>query len=293
MPFAAAIEKARVLIEAMPYMQAFEHKVVVIKLGGSFMGNPDEERDVLRDIAFMDTVGMKPIVVHGGGKEVSAAAEEAGIEPLFVQGLRYTDERTLTIAEHVLCSKINARYVAMLREMGCRAMGLHSLSSCAIFANRKYLQDPSGRRMDIGLVGDVHFVNAELLIALCNANVVPVIAPIARDMAGGKLNVNADTVAGQVAAAVQAEKLVMMSDTHGIRRDVNDPASRISEVTEAEIADMVNRGVIAKGMLPKTEACLNALRGGTRRCHIIDGQIPHAILLEIFTDDGVGTMIRL
>lgn len=289
----SAISKAAVLIEALPYMQAYENKIVVVKLGGSFMGEAEEEKKVLTDIAFMDTVGMRPIVVHGGGKEITAAMDKAGLEAQFVQGLRYTDERTLAIAEHVLCNTINGRYVQMLSELGCKAMALHSLSSCVLFGNRKFLSGAEGQRVDVGLVGEVTNVNAELLMALCAANVVPVIAPIARDFAGGRLNVNADAAAGQVAAAVKAEKLVMMSDTHGIYRDLNDPDSRYSTLNQAEIADLVKEGIINKGMLPKTEACLTALKAGVKKTHIIDGQIPHSALLEIFTDSGVGTMITL
>lgn len=286
-----AISKASVLIEAMPYIQGYCDRIVVVKLGGSVMDDPAAERELLRDIVFMRSVGMQVIIIHGGGKEISKAMDEAGLEPVFVQGLRYTDDRTLAIAENVLCARINTRLVDALVEMGSDAIALHSLTTCVLFAHRKYLTTDDNRRIDIGFVGEVEHVNAKVLRLLCHSDTIPVIAPIARDPSGGKLNVNADTAAGEVAAAVGAEKLVMVSDTHGIRERKDDPESFRPSLNRKEIADFMSSGVIDKGMIPKVEACLRALDTGGRKAHIIDGRIPHSLLLEIFTDRGVGTQI--
>ncbi len=286
-----AISKASTLIEALPYIQAYYDKIVVVKLGGSVMDDPAAESELLRDIVFMNYVGMQPIIVHGGGKEISAAMDEAGLEPNFVQGLRYTDERTLALAERVLCGRINHRMVETLGTLGVEAIGLNSLTSCVLFAERMYLTGEPSRRIDIGLVGKVVEVNAKVLKLLCASDTIPVIAPIARDRSGGKLNVNADSVAGEVAAAVGAEKLVMVSDTHGIRERPDDPESFRPSLNRQEIADFMEQGVIGKGMIPKVQACLRALEAGSRKTHIIDGRIPHSPLLEIFTDKGIGTQI--
>jgi acetylglutamate kinase len=210
-----------------------------------------------------------------------------------VLGRRYTDERTLAIAEHVLCNQINRFIVTFIQSQGCEAMGLHSLSSVVLFAEKTYVQTPDGRRVDLGYVGEVTSVNARLLQLLVQADSIPCIATIARDQSGGKLNVNADTAAGAVAAAMKAEKLVVVSDTHGIRKDVNDPESRISHLTVGQIDEMVKDGTVTSGMLPKVEACVVALRGGVTKTHIIDGRIPHALLLEIYTEAGIGTEIVL
>ncbi len=191
----------------------------------------------------------------------------------------------------MLCGRINRRLVETLESFGCQAIGLNSLTSCVLFADRLFLSGEEGRRIDIGYVGKVEAVNDKVLKLLCGADTIPVIAPIARDRSGGKLNVNADTAAGEVAAAVHAEKLVMVSDTHGIRENVNDPKSFRPTLNRQEIADFMTRRVIDKGMIPKVEACLMARAGGVERAHIIDGRLPHATLIELFTDSGIGTMI--
>src|SRR5262245_52813696 len=279
-----AIPKAAALVEALSYIQRFHHKVVVVKVGGSIMDDDEALSQILSDIVFMNYVGMQPVLVHGGGKAINDAMEKAGLTPQMVQGRRYTDDRTLAIAEHVLCDQINKFIVNFIQSQGCEAMGLHSLSSVVLFAEKTYLQGPDGRRIDLGLVGEVKNVNARLLQLLVQADSIPCIATIARDEAGGKLNVNADTAAGAVAAAMKADKLVVVSDTHGIRKDVNDPESRISHLTISQIDDLVKSDVINKGMLPKVEACVVALKGGVNKAHIIDGRIPHALLLEIYTE---------
>ena len=286
-----AIAKAGALIEAMDYIRSFRGRIVVVKLGGSVLDDIGLRKKLLTDIAFMATVGMQPVIVHGGGKAITKAMNDAGLEPVWVQGLRYTDERTLAIAEHTLVHKINTPICETLTELGCEPMGLHSLSSCVLSAEPLRLSGENGRKLDLGLVGRIIDINATLLKTLCAAGTIPVIAPVARDKAGGKLNVNADSAAGKVAAAVGAEKLVVVSDTHGILADLNDPASRVSSVDETKIADMIDTGIIANAMLPKVEACLTALNGGVKKAHIIDGRIQHSLLLEIYTDEGIGTQI--
>lgn len=286
-----AIAKAGALIEAMEYIRRFRERIVVVKLGGSVLDDISLQKEMLTDIAFMATVGMRPIIVHGGGKAITRAMNEAGLEPVWVQGRRYTDERTLTIAEHTLVHKINKPICDMLTELGCEPMGLHSLGSCALFAEQLRLAGENGRKLDVGLVGQVTEVNAQLLRKLCYDRTVPVIASVAKDKAGGKLNVNADSAAGKVAAEVIAEKLVVVSDTHGIRTDMNDPNSWVSSLNEEQIKEMIDAGIITDAMFPKVEACLTALEAGVSKAHIIDGRIPHSLLLEIYTDKGIGTQI--
>src|SRR3954471_1085652 len=288
-----AASKAAGLVEALGYIQRFHSKIIVVKVGGSIMDDEAALSLILTDIVFMNYVGMQPVLVHGGGKAINDAMEKAGLVPQMVQGRRYTDERTIAIAEHVLCNQINKFIVNFIQSQGCEAMGLHSLSSVVLFAEKTYLQGEGGRRIDLGLVGEVKSVNARLLQLLVQADSIPCIATIARDNAGGKLNVNADTAAGAVAAAMKAEKLVVVSDTHGIYRDMNDPTSRVSHLTVEQIDDMVRNGTIGTGMLPKVEACVQALRGGVSKAHIIDGRIPHSLLLEIYTETGIGTEIVL
>lgn len=287
-----AIAKAAALVEAHQYIRRFADRVVVIKIGGSFMDEPDMLDSLLRDVGVMASVGMRPVLVHGGGKAISKAMADAGLEAHFVQGRRYTDERTLAIAEHVLVNDINQGICQTLENEGHRAMGLHSLASCAVFGKRLFLEGEQGRKVDVGLVGEVTFVNAPLLEALMEGGIIPVIAPIVRDPNGGKLNVNADSVAGEVAAALKAEKLVLASDTHGIRKtaDANDLASHLSKT---EIIELIDSGIVGSGMLPKVESAFTALEAGVKKAHIIDGRIKHSLLLEVYTDEGIGTEIVL
>lgn len=307
----AALEKAGALIEAHRYILSFRDKIVVVKVGGSVQEDQDKLRGLLSDISFMAAVGMRPVIVHGGGKAITAAMNAAGLQARFVQGRRYTDRATLEIAERILAQDINKDLVEHLIETGATALGLHSMGSCVLFGERLYLTDSgtsngsssngsshAAAKIDIGYVGTVTEVNTVLLKALCEDGFIPVIAPIAISREGSpegvwKLNVNADTAAGVVAAALQAEKLVMMSDTNGIRTDSSRPDSYASTLTRAEIKTLVQREVIGEGMLPKVEACITALEAGVPKAHIIDGRIPHSILLEIYTDAGVGTQIIL
>jgi acetylglutamate kinase len=286
-----AIAKAGALIEAMAYIRSFRGRIVVVKLGGSVLDDAALQKKLLTDVAFMATVGIEPVIVHGGGKAITKAMNEAGLEPVWVQGRRYTDQRTLTIAEHTLVHKINTPICETLKELGCLAAGLHSLSSCVLFGEPLRLEGENGRKLDVGLVGRITEVNGHLLKTLCDAATIPVIAPIAQDRGGGKLNVNADSAAGKVAVALAAEKLVVVSDTHGIRTNINDPNSWVSSLNESQIKEMINSGIITEAMFPKVEACLAALEGGVKKAHIIDGRIEHSLLLEIYTDKGVGTQI--
>ncbi len=292
-----AIAKASVLIEAHRYIRAFRGKTIVVKVGGSIMDQPETLANLLRDVCFLDAVGINPVLVHGGGKGITEAMKREGLEAQFVQGRRYTDERTLAIAEHVLINEVNRFITTTIDEFGHHAMGLHSLSSCAVFGRRLFLEgepDPSGkpRRVDIGLVGEVEWVNAGLLEALVKAGYIPAIAPIVRDRTGVKLNINADSAAGQVAAALRAEKLVLVSDTHGIRTGPTDE-TLASHLTKRQIEQLVADDVVGAGMLPKVESCFTALAGGVRKTHIVDGRIPHSLLLEIFSEAGIGTEIVL
>jgi len=286
-----AIAKAHTLIEALGYIQRFAGKIIVVKFGGSVMDDEKAMSEILTDIVFMNTVGMRPVVVHGGGKAINSAMAKSGLEVQFVQGRRYTDQRTLAIVEHVLCNEVNRQIVTTIEAMGSDAMGLHTLSTGVLFGEKLFLEE-DGLKIDLGLVGKVTSVNAKLIELLCRADTVPVISPLARDKTGAKLNCNADTAAGEVAAALKAEKLVVVSDTHGIRRDPKDPVTMIPSLTESQIQAMIADGSISSGMLPKVEACLRALEGGVARTHVIDGRLPHALLLEIFTEQGVGTLIQ-
>lgn len=286
-----AIVKASALIEAMGYIRKFAGRIVVVKLGGSVLDDDSLQVKLLTDVAFMATVGIRPIIVHGGGKAISRAMENAGLEPVWVLGRRYTDERTLTIAEHTLINQVNNPICEKLEKLNCDAMGMHSMSSCVLTAEIMRLKDDEGNNIDLGLVGDINKVNGSLLETVCGSNTIPVIAPVALGANGGKLNVNADNAAAMVAASVKAEKLVMVSDTHGIRMDVDDPESWVSNANEAQIKDMIEKNIITGAMLPKVQACSTALNAGVKKAHIIDGRIEHSLLLEIYTDKGIGTQI--
>jgi acetylglutamate kinase len=275
----------------MEYIRQFRGKIVVVKLGGSILDETCMQRKLLTDIAFMATVGIRPIIVHGGGKAITKAMNEVGLEAVWVQGRRYTDDRTLTIVEHTLVHKINAPICEILGELNCKVMGLHTLSSCVLFADVLRLAGENGRKIDLGLVGEVTEVNSELLKTLCADGIIPVIASVAKDKAGGRLNVNADSAAGWVAGGVGAEKLVVVSDTNGVLKDINDSESTISSLNETQIKEMIDADIIGDAMLPKVEACLMALDAGVKKTHIIDGRIPHSLLLEIYTDKGIGTEI--
>ena len=287
-----AIEKAAALVEAHQYIRRFEGKTIVVKIGGSIMDDPATLDSLVQDVCFMDAVGMRPILVHGGGKGITDAMKKAGLEAQFVQGRRYTDERTLAIAEHVLIREINDKIVDRMWALEHKGMGLHTLASNVVFGRRMFLEE-GGRKIDIGYVGDIEWINGDLLEALVEAEYIPVVAPIGRDPSGSKLNINADSVAGHVAAAVKAEKLLLVSDTHGIRTKADDASSLASSLTRGQIEQLIETGVITAGMLPKVEAAFTALDAGVPKVQIIDGRIPHSLMAEIYTDEGIGTEITL
>jgi acetylglutamate kinase len=289
-----AIRKADVLIEALRYIRKFLGRFTVIKLGGSVMEDPESLRALLVDVVFMQTVGLRPVVVHGGGKAINKAMEQAGLQPTWVQGRRYTDEATLAIVARVLAEEVNADIVRHIGKYGGRATGLHHKSTQCLFGRRLTLPGPNGEPLDLGHVGEVTEVDATQIENFCLAGVVPVLPSIAEiedEGQTGLLNVNADTAAAAVAQALQAEKLVFLTDTPGILRDRDDSASLIRHVTPEDCRQLIDSKVIATGMIPKVEACLASLEAGVRKIHIIDGRLRHSLLLEIFTHSGIGTEI--
>ena len=286
-----AIQKADTLIEALGWIRRFRDTTTVIKLGGSVLEHPDALRHLLLDIVFMTTLGMRVVVVHGGGKAISRAMDEAGIEPRFVQGRRYTDEATLAIVEQVLATELNHDLVTKLEEYGGRAMSLNFLSTNVLFGERLELDGPSGEPLDLGHVGEVTRVDRLTIDNLAYAGQVPVIPSMAVGADGHKLNVNADTAATAVAAALGADKLVVLSDIPGVLRDMQDPDSLIHSLSAAEARRLISDGTIAGGMIPKIEGCLDTLARGVGKIHIIDGRLRHSLLLEIYTTSGVGTEI--
>jgi len=288
-----AIRKADVLIEALSYIRTFRDKLTVIKLGGSAMEDPDALHSTLQDVVFMAIVGLRPILVHGGGKPIDRAMAVAGLEPRKVQGRRHTDDATLDIVVRVLRDEINAGIVRGLRDLGARAVGLHTGPLQCLFGEQLLLPGDDGGAIDLGRVGRVTRVDRSLIEDFCKAGVVPVIPSIALDDNGGWLNVNADTAAAAVAAHLQAEKLVFLSDKPGILRDRRDEVSLIGSLDAAGCRELIGRGVIDTGMIPKVEACLDSLRAGVKKTHMIDGRLRHSLLLEIYTDRGVGTEITL
>jgi len=287
-----AIEKADVLIEALGWIRRFRDKVTVIKLGGSVMEDPQALGHLLVDVVFMETVGMRPIIVHGGGAAISRAMSEAGLEPRFVHGRRYTDDATLRIVEEVLAGEVNEGIAAKIEAFGGRAMNLNFRSTNVLFGEPLKLQGDDGEPIDLGHVGTVTRVDRTTIDNLCYAGQVPVIPSMCLDESTGeKLNVNADTAATAVAQAVGAEKLVYLSDVNGVRRDKDDPESLIHSLNHRQARELISEGAIAAGMIPKVEACLETIGRGVRKVHIIDGRIRHSLLLEIYTNKGVGTEI--
>lgn len=293
-----AIEKADVLIEAMGWIREFRDKITVIKLGGSVMEDAEALRHLLVDIVFMETVGMKPIVVHGGGAAISRAMAEANIEPRFIQGRRYTDEATLAIVERVLAGEVNEHIASRIEEFGGRAMPLNfsGTNNNVLFGEKLQLAGEDGEAIDLGSVGHVTRVDRMALDNLTYANQVPVIPSMCETeptngAAVERLNVNADTAATAVAQAVGADKLVFLSDVNGVRREKDDPDSLIGTLTASDARTLIADGSIEAGMIPKVEACLETLSKGVGKIHIIDGRLRHSLLLEIFTNRGVGTQI--
>jgi len=281
------IEKASVLIEALPYIKAFFGKTVVIKYGGKAMVDEELKRSVILDVILMHYVGMRPILVHGGGPQIDQAMKRAGLEPQRVGGLRITDPETMRIVEQVLVGEINQEIVSLVNHYGGLAVGLSGKDGGLIRAKKaSMIQD--GEEVDLGLVGEVQSISPAILKVLEREGFIPVVAPTGFGEDGLTYNINADTVAGELAAALSAEKLVLLTDTDGI---LDKEGRLLSTVSRGEIEQLILDGTIAEGMLPKVQACLTALNGGVRKTHIINGTIPHALLLEIFTTTGIGTEI--
>lgn len=279
------MEKAEVLIEALPYIQQFNRKIIVVKYGGSAMSNEELQKNVIKDVTLLKLVGFKPIIVHGGGKEISRWVGKVGKEAKFVNGLRVTDEETMEIAEMVL-NKVNKNLVRMVEELGVKAVGVSGKDGGLLQCEKKYADGE-----DIGFVGDVNHVDPKILYDLLEKDFLPIVAPIGLDEKFNTYNINADDAACAIAKAVGADKLVFLTDIEGLYRDINDKSSFISRLTATQADELIASGCIGGGMLPKLNNCTDAIKQGVNRVHILDGRIAHCLLLEIFTNQGIGTAI--
>ncbi len=286
---------AEVLAEALPYIERFQGAYIVIKYGGHAMLDEEAKRWTVRDTILLRYVGMKPVVVHGGGPEITKAMEKLGKKPQFIEGLRVTDEETMEIAKMVLVGKINTEIVSMINTMGCKAVGLSGEGGRLIVAEKKPPQKVvSGgveKMVDLGLVGDASKINPEIIETLTEKGYIPVISPIGLSKDGLSLNLNADTVAGEIAAALKAKKLIVLTDVPGVLSDLKKKSSLIREIKAKDVPKLIKKGVAQDSMIPKVKACAKAIEGGVEKAHIINGGVKHAILLELFTDEGIGTMI--
>jgi acetylglutamate kinase len=277
------VTKSDVLLEALPYIQRFRGKVVVVKYGGAAMTDPELSSLFAQDVVLMRSVGMKPVVVHGGGPQIGSLMRRLGMEPEFRDGLRVTDAETLDVARMVLVGKVNRDIVSSINVHGPLAVGLSGEDAGLITA--------SARHPDLGYVGNVDSVNPGILDRLLAEELIPIVATIGTDMEGQAYNINADTAAGAVAEAVQAEKLVYLTDVIGVLRDMADPDSLITTASADELDKLIEEGILTGGMIPKITSCTRAVRNGVAHAHILDGRVPHALLLEMFTRDGIGTMV--
>jgi acetylglutamate kinase len=276
--------RVRVLSEALPYIQQFTGRTVVVKYGGAAMKDSSLKDKVIRDVVFLSCVGVRPVVVHGGGPEINSWLGKLGIEPQFKNGLRVTDAPTMDVVEMVLVGRVNKELVSLINRAGGKAVGLCGKDANLIKAR------PEGQE-GIGFVGEVQSVDIKLLESLVNSGYIPIVSSVAADETGQAYNINADTVAGEIAAALGAEKLILLTDTAGILQDYKDPSTLIAKVDIQEARKLIETGVVAGGMIPKVNCCVRSLAQGVRATHIIDGRIPHALLLEILTDAGIGSMI--
>ena len=279
------LDKAEVLIEALPYIQKFNRKVIVVKYGGSAMVDENLKKRVIEDVTLLKLVGFKPIIVHGGGKEISRWVSKVGMEPKFINGLRVTDEPTMELAEMVL-GKVNKELVQMVESLGVRAIGLSGKDGGLLNVTKKYSNGE-----DIGYVGEVQKLNADILWDLLDKDFLPIVCPIGLDDSFHTYNINADDAACAIARAMNAEKLAFLTDIEGVYKDPNDPSTLISELQISEAKEFIEKGYIGGGMLPKLNNCIDAIENGVSRVHILDGRIPHCLLLEIFTNKGIGTAI--
>lgn len=279
------MQKASVLIEALPYIQKFNRKIIVVKYGGSAMSNEELQKNVIKDVTLLKLVGFKPIIVHGGGKAISKWVGKVGKEARFVNGLRVTDEETMEIAEMVL-GRINKNLVTMVEELGVKAVGISGKDGGLLKVDKKYADG-----QDIGFVGDIKEVDPKVLYDLLEKDFLPIVAPVGLDDDFNTYNINADDAACAIAKAVGADKLVFLTDIEGLYKDINDKSSFISRLTAGQAEELINGGIIGGGMLPKLNNCTSAIRSNVNRVHILDGRVPHCLLLEIFTNEGVGTVI--
>ncbi len=279
------LQKAEVLIEALPYIQRFNRKIIVVKYGGSAMVDEELKRNVIKDVTLLKLVGFKPIIVHGGGKEISKWVGKVGMEPEFINGLRKTDAPTMEIAEMVL-GKVNKSLVQMVQELGVNAIGISGKDGGLLKVKKKY-----SKGQDIGYVGEITEVNAKVLYDLLEKDFLPIVCPVGLDDNFESYNINADDAACAIAQAVSAEKLAFLTDVKGVYRDPEDKSSLISELSISEARELIDSGTVGGGMLPKLNNCMEAIEDGVSRVHILDGRIPHCLLLEIFTNRGIGTAI--
>jgi acetylglutamate kinase len=289
-------ERATVMLEALPFIREFHGKTIVIKLGGGVMEKDKQLDSLLRDIVLLSYVGMKIVIVHGGGPEVSEEMRRLGKKPKFIEGLRVTDEETMEILHEQLAGKVNKEIVLGLNKHGARAVGISGVDGNFIRARKLLYKTTTSKgrevEVDLGFVGEVEQINPTVINYLVGTGYIPVIAPIGIDAEGHSLNINADTVAAEVAAAIHAKKLILLTNVAGVMRDPSDEKTLISQLTPEEAQKLIQEGVIKKGMIPKVEACLRAIQAGVERAHILKGTMPHVLLLEILTESGVGTMIE-
>lgn len=286
-----AIRKADVLIEALGWIRRFRDRLVVIKLGGSALEDPKTVRNLLTDVIFMETVGMKPILIHGGGKAITAAMKDSGLEATFVRGRRYTDEATLDIVARVLAGEICGDLVKQINEQGGQAVGLSYLTKNCLIGEKLLLPQAEGDPLDLGFVGQVVDIDRQLLLDTCNKSTIPVIPSIAVDKNGQRYNVNADTAAAAVARLLAVEKLIFLSDVPGIFLDRTNPETLVSHLESSRCRELIANGTIDSGMVPKVDAALEALQAGVKKVHVVDGRMPHSLLYEIYSDRGIGTEI--
>ncbi len=291
----SAIDKASILVEALPYIKRFHGKTVVIKYGGNAMLSEELKEGVLKDVVLMQLVGMRPVLVHGGGPDINSVMEQMRMKVEFVNGQRVTDENVMEVVEMVLTGKVNSSIVKYINQNGGSAVGLSGADANLLLAHKQRARVPTPdggqQMMDLGLVGEVESVNVDLLNSLLDQGYIPVISPVAVDRKGESLNVNADLVAGRVAAALQAEKLMLLTDVEGLYRDYKDKSSLISILPVRLVEGLKAQGVISGGMLPKIDCCVHAVKQGVGSVHILDGRVLHCLLLEIFTKEGIGTMV--
>lgn len=289
------LEKAEVLVEALPYIKEFYGKTVVIKYGGHAMSSPELKKAVMQDVTLMKFVGMNPVIVHGGGPEINSMLERLGISSSFVKGLRVTDAETMKVVEMVLVGKVNKEIVSLINSCGGSALGLSGKDGKLITATRKTVtqkgENGQNEDFDLGFVGDVERIDPTIIHSVIEQGYIPVVAPIGADENGDTYNINADYVASELAVALKADKFVLLTDVEGIYADPDSQTEIISVLKMDEIQQLIDSGVIKGGMIPKVECCARALKGGVGRTHIIDGRLPHSILLEIFTRKGIGTMV--